>query len=153
MFVRGRYGQGGRIGYDKEWRADPKLSGGGELIDQGVHLIDLAGWFLGEFTTVEGHATTYFWNMPVDDNAFLSLRNAARPDRVAARQLHRMEKSFLPRNLRARREAALGRPRRQLWRRAADLLQDAAGNGAAGHEDLGISARRRIVENRDGGIF
>jgi predicted dehydrogenase len=77
MFVRGRYGQGGRIGYEKEWRADAKLSGGGELIDQGVHLIDLAGIFLGEFTTVEGHATTYFWKMPVDDNAFLSLRNAA----------------------------------------------------------------------------
>ena len=77
MFLRGRYGQGGRIGYEKEWRADPKLSGGGELIDQGVHLIDLAGMFLGEFTTVEGHVATYFWNMPVDDNAFLSLRNAA----------------------------------------------------------------------------
>lgn len=77
MFIRGRYGQGGRIGYEKEWRADPRLSGGGELIDQGVHLIDLAGIFLGEFTTVEGHATTCFWKMPVDDNAFLSLRNAA----------------------------------------------------------------------------
>jgi predicted dehydrogenase len=75
MFVRGRYGQGGRIGYEKEWRADSKLSGGGELIDQGVHLIDLARIFLGEFTQVEGHATTYFWKMPVDDNAFLSLRN------------------------------------------------------------------------------
>ena len=76
MFLRARYGQGGRIGYDKEWRADPKLSGGGELIDQGVHLIDLAGIFLGEFTQVDGHVATYFWNMPVDDNAFLSLRNA-----------------------------------------------------------------------------
>jgi predicted dehydrogenase len=76
MFVRGRYGQGGRIGYDKEWRADPKLSGGGELIDQGVHLIDLAGIFLGEFTQVDGHLATYFWKMPVDDNAFLGLRNA-----------------------------------------------------------------------------
>ena len=76
MFVRGRYGQGGRIGYDKEWRADPKLSGGGELIDQGVHLIDLAGIFLGEFAQVDGHLATYFWQMPVDDNAFISLRNA-----------------------------------------------------------------------------
>ena len=76
MFLRGRYGQGGRIGYDKEWRADPQLSGGGELIDQGVHLIDLAGIFLGEFTQVEGHVATYFWNMPVDDNALISLRNA-----------------------------------------------------------------------------
>lgn len=77
MFLRGRYGHGGRIGYDKEWRADAKISGGGELIDQGVHLIDLAGIFLGEFTKVEGHAATYFWQMSVDDNAFLSLRNAA----------------------------------------------------------------------------
>lgn len=76
MFLRGRYGHGGRKGYDREWRADPKLSGGGELIDQGVHLIDLAGWFLGELPVVTGHATTSFWDMPVDDNAFLSLRTA-----------------------------------------------------------------------------
>ncbi len=76
MFLRARYGHGGRIGYDKEWRADPKLSGGGELIDQGIHLIDLAGWFLGEFQKVDGHAATYFWNMPVDDNAFLNLQTA-----------------------------------------------------------------------------
>lgn len=76
LFLRGRYGQGGRVGYEKEWRADPKLSGGGELIDQGVHLIDLAGIFLGDFATIEGHTATYFWNMPVDDNAFLNLRNS-----------------------------------------------------------------------------
>ena len=74
MFLRGRYGHGGRTGYDREWRANPLLSGGGELIDQGVHLIDLATWFLGEFTRVDGHATTSYWDMPVDDNAFLSLR-------------------------------------------------------------------------------
>jgi predicted dehydrogenase len=76
LFLRGRYGQGGRVGYDKEWRADPRLSGGGELIDQGVHLIDLAGSILGEFARVDGHAATYFWEMPVEDNAFLSLRTA-----------------------------------------------------------------------------
>ena len=40
MFLRARYGHGGRVNYNKEWRADPKLSGG-ELIDQGPHLIDL----------------------------------------------------------------------------------------------------------------
>ena len=38
-------------GYEKEWRADPARSGGGELIDQGVHLIDLSRWFLGDFST------------------------------------------------------------------------------------------------------
>jgi predicted dehydrogenase len=77
MFIRARYGHGGRLGYEREWRADPRLSGGGELIDQGVHLIDLAGWFLGSWTNIQGHAATYFWDMPVDDNAFLQLQNAS----------------------------------------------------------------------------
>lgn len=74
MFVRGRYGHGGRKGYDREWRADPVLSGGGELMDQGVHLIDLARWFLGDFSEVHGFAHTYFWDMPVDDNGFMILK-------------------------------------------------------------------------------
>ena len=76
MFVRGRYGHGGRVGYDKEWRADVARSGGGVLIDLGVHLVDLAGVFLGPFTRVEGHVTTSFWDMPVEDNAFVSLETA-----------------------------------------------------------------------------
>jgi predicted dehydrogenase len=76
MFIRARYGHGGRIGYEREWRANPAISGGGELIDQGVHVIDLARWFLGDFKHVSGFAHTYFWSMPVDDNAFLMLRTA-----------------------------------------------------------------------------
>jgi predicted dehydrogenase len=76
MFLRARYGHGGRVGYNKEWRANPALSGGGELIDQGVHLIDLARWFLGDFAEVDGSAHTFFWDMPVDDNAFLLLKTA-----------------------------------------------------------------------------
>ncbi len=76
MFVRARYGHGARVGYDKEWRADPARSGGGELIDQGPHLIDLSRWFLGEMTEVQGFAHTYFWDMPVDDNGFMLLKTA-----------------------------------------------------------------------------
>jgi predicted dehydrogenase len=76
MYLRARYGHGGRKGYEREWRADPKLSGGGELIDQGVHLIDLSRRLLGELPKVEGWAHTYFWDMKVDDNAFLLLRTA-----------------------------------------------------------------------------
>jgi predicted dehydrogenase len=76
MFIRGRYGHGGRVGYEREWRAVPEQSGGGELLDQGVHLIDLAGWFLGPFAHVEGFSHTYFWDMPVEDNGFLLLRTA-----------------------------------------------------------------------------
>jgi len=72
MFLRGRYGHGGRVGYEKEWRADPEKSGGGELID-------LARWFLGaELVDVQGRVETYFWDMPVDDNAFLTLATACR---------------------------------------------------------------------------
>ena len=74
MFIRARYGHGGRVGYDTEWRANAAISGGGELIDQGPHLIDLSRWFLGEFTEVSGYAHTYYWKMPVDDNAFMMLR-------------------------------------------------------------------------------
>ena len=74
MFLRARYGHGGRLGYEQEWRAQPELSGGGELIDQGVHLIDLARWFLGDFSEVNGFADTFYWDMPVDDNAFMLLR-------------------------------------------------------------------------------
>lgn len=73
MFIRGRYGHGGRLGYEREWRCNPEIAGGGELIDQGVHLIDLSRWFLGDFHRVEGSVATYFWNAPVEDNAFLML--------------------------------------------------------------------------------
>lgn len=77
MFIRARYGHGGRVGYDKEWRSRPELSGGGELIDQGPHLIDLSRWFLSqEFVEVQGFAHTYYWDMPVDDNGFMLLKTA-----------------------------------------------------------------------------
>ena len=76
LSIRGRYGHGGRPGYEREWRADPARSGGGELIDQGIHLIDLARWFLGNFPRVRGRLATLFWNMPVEDNAFLLLETA-----------------------------------------------------------------------------
>ena len=77
MFIRARYGHGGRVGYEKEWRAQPEISGGGELIDQGSHLIDLSRWFLGDLTVDYAAVPTLFWNMPADDNCFLALRSGA----------------------------------------------------------------------------
>lgn len=76
MYVRGRYGHGGRLGYESEWRSDAGVAGGGQLLDQGMHLIDLARWFLGDFVEVDGAAQTFFWERPVDDNAFLLLHTA-----------------------------------------------------------------------------
>ena len=74
LYVRGRYGHGGRVGYEREWRADPDLSGGGELLDQGVHLVDLTRHLVGEVDYAFAELTSRYWSMPVEDNAFLCLR-------------------------------------------------------------------------------
>ena len=76
MFVRARYGHGGRVGYDREWRADPLRSGGGELVDQGFHLLDLTRCLAGELPVASAFATTAYWDMPVDDNAVITLGDA-----------------------------------------------------------------------------
>lgn len=77
MSIRAAYGHGGRPGYDQEWRGDPELAGGGELLDQGVHVIDLCRWFLGDFVQVSGMLGTWFWQVsPLEDNGFALLRTA-----------------------------------------------------------------------------
>ncbi len=74
LFLRCRYGHGGRLGYEKEWRADPAFSGGGELIDQAIHVLDLFRWFAGEFDDIYATLPTAFWNIPVEDNVFCTIR-------------------------------------------------------------------------------
>jgi predicted dehydrogenase len=78
--VRARYGHGGRAGYEKEWRGDPLRAGGGELTDQGVHVLDLLHCVLGMPREVLCVTQTAFWPMgSLEDNAFALLRypNAA----------------------------------------------------------------------------
>ncbi|MFC1895269.1 Gfo/Idh/MocA family protein [Thermodesulfobacteriota bacterium] len=75
-FIRCIYGHGGRPGYEKEWRADRDICGGGEMLDQGVHVVDLFRWFLGEFNEAYGIAPTFYWNMEVEDNAFAFFKTA-----------------------------------------------------------------------------
>lgn len=73
--IRALYGHGGRAGYEHEWRTDRARSGGGELLDQGVHIIDLARWFIGEIVETHGFLGTFHWPIaPVEDNAFALLR-------------------------------------------------------------------------------
>ena len=77
-FIRARYGHGGRPGYDREWRGDPEKAGGGELLDQGAHLVDLCLWLLGEFESVTGFAERRHWDIaPLEDNAFGLFRTAS----------------------------------------------------------------------------
>ncbi|HWI21779.1 MAG TPA: Gfo/Idh/MocA family oxidoreductase [Baekduia sp.] len=73
LFMRARYGHGGRPGYDREWRADPATAGGGEMTDQGMHLLDLTHWLLGELPLHSALLRTNFWDMPVEDNAAILL--------------------------------------------------------------------------------
>ncbi|MGA2030574.1 MAG: Gfo/Idh/MocA family oxidoreductase, partial [Verrucomicrobiota bacterium] len=80
LVMRCRYGHGGRAGYEHEWRAD-RNSGGGELLDQGVHALDLFRWFGGEFTEVSAMISSAYWPIDVEDNAFCVLRS---PEGVVA---------------------------------------------------------------------
>ncbi len=77
MYIRARYGHGARLKYHKEWRMNKKLSGGGELIDQGSHLIDLSRFFLGNLKLKYSKLKSYYWktNSKVEDNAYLVLEN------------------------------------------------------------------------------
>jgi predicted dehydrogenase len=76
MCINGIYGHGGRPGYDREWRMNKNISGGGELIDQGAHLIDLSLWFYGKMPSDKfGVLSTSFWKVKVEDNAFIILKD------------------------------------------------------------------------------
>jgi predicted dehydrogenase len=72
--IRAIYGHGGRPGMENEWRASKDLCGGGELLDQGVHVIDLVRWFGGEVKEVSGIVETKYWEMEVEDNAYAILK-------------------------------------------------------------------------------
>ena len=80
LFIRAHYGHGGRPGMENEWRSSKDLCGGGELLDQGVHLIDLSRWFAGDIKKVFGKISTKFWNIEVEDNAFMLLKTVNNVD-------------------------------------------------------------------------
>lgn len=73
MFMRATYGNGARVGFDREWRSKVELSGGGELLDQGVHVLDLATNILQDLDVKTAWVRTQYWDMPVDDNAWAIL--------------------------------------------------------------------------------
>jgi predicted dehydrogenase len=75
LWVRGVYGKAEGSGNPNEWRHDPELSGGGILLDQGIHMLDLFRHFCGEFTEIKSMCATAYWDTPLEDNAFALLRN------------------------------------------------------------------------------
>lgn len=75
LFIRAKYGHGGRLDYEKEWRFNKDLAGGGELLDQGTHLIDLTNFLCGELNEVTGYTGNLFWKSRLEDSAFFTLKN------------------------------------------------------------------------------
>ena len=76
LYMRARYGHGGRLGYEKEWRFNPKISGGGQLIDQGSHLIDLSNFFSGQELQLDySLLANHFWKAEAEDTGILVLRS------------------------------------------------------------------------------
>lgn len=77
LFIRSRYGICGRPGYEQEWRGNPLVVGGGQLMEQGIHVVDLSRWFLGEFDEVACFIGTQYWQTgSLEDNAFALFRTA-----------------------------------------------------------------------------
>jgi predicted dehydrogenase len=75
LWLRGVYGKCGGIQFENEWRNDRNIAGGGILLDQGIHMLDLCRFFCGDFDQVKSLVTTSFWKIPCEDNAFAILSN------------------------------------------------------------------------------
>jgi predicted dehydrogenase len=74
MWMRGTYGKAGGPGFSADWRANPDIAGGGILLDQGIHMLDLFRLFGGDFTEVKSFVAQRFWQVGLEDNAFALFR-------------------------------------------------------------------------------
>lgn len=75
LWIRGVYGKSGGINFEKIWRSNREIAGGGILLDQGVHMVDLFRLFCGDFQEVKSFVTNSYWNLDVENDAFAILRN------------------------------------------------------------------------------
>lgn len=75
VWMRGRYGKSVTEDYYDNWRAKKELAGGGILIDQGIHMLDLFLHLAGDFDRIKAEVSNLYWNLEVEDNAFVILRN------------------------------------------------------------------------------
>jgi|TARA_B110000503_G_C7134385_1_gene408189 predicted dehydrogenase len=68
--IRGLYGKSKIINFKGQWRSSKSLAGGGILLDQGIHLLDILIFFCGDFLTVKSFISNKFWSFRVEDNAY-----------------------------------------------------------------------------------
>lgn len=73
--LRGIYGKSSIIPFDKGWRAERKYAGGGILLDQGIHMLDMICYFAGNFEEVKSFVSNNYWRHDVEDNAYAIMRN------------------------------------------------------------------------------
>jgi predicted dehydrogenase len=72
--LRGLYGKSKIIGFESDWRTRRREAGGGILLDQGIHMVDLMRMFAGEFSEIHSFVTNDFWRHDVEDNAYVLMR-------------------------------------------------------------------------------
>jgi predicted dehydrogenase len=73
--IRGLYGKSGGVNFRGSWRNAKEISGGGILLDQGIHMLDLFRYFCGDFEHVKCFVSNSFWGFDVEDNAYVILKN------------------------------------------------------------------------------
>jgi 1,5-anhydro-D-fructose reductase (1,5-anhydro-D-mannitol-forming) len=76
LWMRGRYGKSVDASFYENWRSKKELAGGGILIDQGIHMLDLFLYMGGDFEDVQAYVSNLYWHLEVEDNVFAILRNA-----------------------------------------------------------------------------
>lgn len=75
LWLRGRYGKSVTADYFNQWRAKKELAGGGILMDQGIHMLDLFLYLSGDYDVVKAEVSNLYWHMDVEDNAFVILKD------------------------------------------------------------------------------
>jgi 1,5-anhydro-D-fructose reductase (1,5-anhydro-D-mannitol-forming) len=75
LWIRGRYGKSVDNNFFENWRARRELAGGGILLDQGIHMLDLFLYLAGDFHEVQAMVSNLYWKLDIEDNVFAIFRN------------------------------------------------------------------------------
>ena len=76
LWMRGRYGKSVGQHFLKDWRSKKELAGGGILMDQGIHMLDLFLYLAGDFDEVQAYVSKLYWNLDIEDNVFANIRSS-----------------------------------------------------------------------------